>query len=483
MATSTRRSTAVRVVLAVSAGALLGATLAPAAFATDVEDLAAGVTPADLAQALAGPGVSVSNVEYVGTDGSAALFTETDPTLFGFGEGVVLSTGFAADIVGPNEFGDLSTPLGTPGDAQLTALAGYPTLDATVLSFDFVPIADTIYISYVFASEEYNEYANQEFNDVFAFFVNGENCAVTDSGQAVSVNTINGGNPDDGSAPVRPDLYRDNTDGTLNVQPDGLTVVLVCNVGVRPNEVNTMRIAIADGSDDQWDSWVLLAAQGITTEAPTVPLPASLAVAQPSARVGDPMTVTATIDNPNEFDEQVDQLLVDLPDGLQYVAGSASGVGEPEVAGSTLQFAPGSVIPAGGRLEFAFDVTTSVAGTCTIVISGLTASGAVIVAGSVEVTVAATVVDPAAAAPVVGVAAGAVGAIILAGAVAAAIATNTPRARQRRLLRNHVRLMPRQDTTGRQTARPASNAPTPPTFRLVPRPGTVEHSVIEEDRS
>jgi hypothetical protein len=483
MANSTRRSTVLRVVLAMSACALLAVAPAPAALAsTDVEDLASGVTPADLAQALAGPGVSVSNVEFVGTDGSAALFTETDPALFGFAEGVVLSTGLASDIVGPNQFSDLSTPLGTPGDTQLTGLAGYPTLDATVLSFDFVPIADTVYISYVFASEEYNEYANQEFNDVFAFFVNGENCAVTDSGQAVSVNTINGGNPDDGSAAVRPDLYRDNTDGTLNAEPDGFTVVLVCNAGVRPNEVNTMRLAIADGSDDQWDSWVLLAAQGITTEAPIVPLRASLAVAEGPARVGDPVTVTATIENPNEVDEEVDRLLVDLPDGLQYVSGSTTGAGDPEVVGSTLQFAQGSVIPAGGRLEFAFAVTPSVAGTETIAISGDTASGAVIVAGAVEVTVEGSVVDPAALAPVVGVTAGVVGVIILAGAVAAVIATNTPRARQRRLLRKHVRLMPRQDTTGRQTARPTSDAPAPPAFRLVPRPGTVEHHAIEEDR-
>lgn len=486
MAKSTRRSTGVRVVLAMSAVALLAASLAPAALAaTDVEDLAAGVTPADLAQALAGQGVSVSNVQYVGTDGSAALFTESDPTLFGFGEGVVLSTGLAAEIVGPNEFSDLTTALGTPGDDQLTALAGYPTVDATVLSFDFVPIAGTVYISYVFASEEYNEYANQEFNDVFAFFVNGQNCAVTDSGQAVSVNTINGGNPDDGSAPVRPDLYRDNTGGALNAEPDGFTAVLVCDIGVRPNEVNSMRLAIADGSDDQWDSWVLLAAQGITTEAPTVPLPASLALTQPpTAQAGEPITVTATIENPNGADEQIDEVIVDLPDGVVYVEGSASGIDDPDVVGQALQFADDSVVPAGGSLEFAFDVTTADAGTATIVISGVTASGALILPGALEVTVEAASIDPAAAVPVVAIAAGgAVGALLVVAAVVTVIATNTPRARQRRLLRKHVRLTPRNDTTGRQTARPASNAPAPPAFRLVPRPGPVEHRIIEEDRS
>lgn len=96
----------------------------------------------------------------------------------------------------------------------------------------------------------------------------------------MSVNTINGGDPL-GSEPAHSELYRDNAQGALDTQADGLTVVLVCEADVRPGETNTMKLAIADGSDSALDSWVLLAAGGITTEAPgTAPaVPAVAAIA------------------------------------------------------------------------------------------------------------------------------------------------------------------------------------------------------------
>jgi hypothetical protein len=52
------------------------------------------------------------------------------------------------------------------------------TFDATVLEFDFVPTFSTVQFQYVFSSEEYSDFSNTSFNDVFAFFVNGVNIAV-----------------------------------------------------------------------------------------------------------------------------------------------------------------------------------------------------------------------------------------------------------------------------------------------------------------
>jgi hypothetical protein len=100
-------------------------------------------------------------------------------------------------IEGPNQCPYNSTRNGTAGDAALTALAGFTTNDAAVLEFDFVPQFTSIQVEYAFASEEYNEYANSSFNDIFAFLVNGTNCAtVPVAGQPpVSINTINGGRP------------------------------------------------------------------------------------------------------------------------------------------------------------------------------------------------------------------------------------------------------------------------------------------------
>ena len=54
---------------------------------------------------------------------------------------------------------------------------------------------------YAFGSEEYNEFVYLGFNDVFGFFVNGENCATVpdptdpEATVPVSIDTVNGGNP------------------------------------------------------------------------------------------------------------------------------------------------------------------------------------------------------------------------------------------------------------------------------------------------
>jgi hypothetical protein len=109
-------------------------------------------------------------------------------------------------IEGPNQCPFNTTSNGTAGDPALTTLAGFPTLDAAVLQFDFVPQFSSIQVQYVFVSEEYNEYANTQFNDTFAF----------------------------------------------------LSMERIANVN--QGVVNRMRLAIADGSDNLLDSNVLLAA-------------------------------------------------------------------------------------------------------------------------------------------------------------------------------------------------------------------------------
>jgi hypothetical protein len=57
----------------------------------------------------------------------------------------------------------------------LSAIAGYQTYDASVLSFDFVPETDTLRIRYVFGSEDYNEWVGHSYKDIFACFITGPN--------------------------------------------------------------------------------------------------------------------------------------------------------------------------------------------------------------------------------------------------------------------------------------------------------------------
>jgi hypothetical protein len=231
------------------------------------------LTPEQLASVLAGPGVTVSNVQHTGALLSAGTFAGGadaggGTANIGIASGIILSSGDIANVVGPNELGNTSTGLDLPGDPDLDALAGGSTFDATVLEFDFVPNGDTVFFQYIFASEEYNEFVNSEFNDVFGFFINGVNCGTVGNPLLpVSVNTINNGNPF-GSGGPNAVLYQNNdfaSGAAINTEMDGLTVVLNCEAAVTPNAVNRAKLAIADTADRVFDSNVFLRAGSITT--------------------------------------------------------------------------------------------------------------------------------------------------------------------------------------------------------------------------
>src|SRR5207253_10465518 len=121
-----------------------------------------------------------------------------------------------------------------------------------------------------FASEEYNEFVGSGFNDVMAFYVNGVNCTLI-GGQPVSINTINGGNLNNGTPPSHPELYRDNTVGLYDTEMDGLTRVLTCAAPVKAGQVNHLKLAIADVGDATFDSNVFIAGGSLTTHHPKGP--------------------------------------------------------------------------------------------------------------------------------------------------------------------------------------------------------------------
>ena len=203
---------------------------------------------------LAGTGVTLSNARFTGSARAIGSFTGGAASV-GVDSGVVLSTGDIRETQGPNDVDNKTTDLETSGDAALELLvAPYATYDAAILEFDLVTASPTISIRFVFASEEYNEFVGSPFNDVVAIYVNGVNCA-NYGGKPVAVNSINGGS--------NPALYFDNTSALRNTQMDGMTVPLDCTAAVLPNQVNRIRIAIADVSDPILDAAVFLAAGGV----------------------------------------------------------------------------------------------------------------------------------------------------------------------------------------------------------------------------
>jgi uncharacterized repeat protein (TIGR01451 family) len=244
---------------------LLSPVPAHASPGLSVTPLSGTLTPADLVESLTGSGVSTSNVTYrdAGAPQAAGTFSE-DTNVVGLGDGVVLTTGDVANVVGPNDSDSAGTANGVAGDPDLSGLAGAATLDAAVLEFDFVPTESTVTFRYVFGSEEYNEFVYQGFNDVFGFFVNGENCAVvpgTDN-TPVAIDTVNGGNPFGDDNASNPELYRNNDlqdgGGTIATQLDGLTTILTCTSPVNPDVTNHIKLAIADVGDSSLDSAVFL---------------------------------------------------------------------------------------------------------------------------------------------------------------------------------------------------------------------------------
>ena len=230
--------------------------------------------PAALAGVLVGSGITIlpGSTRYSGAEGAAGTFTGGLSSGIGIERGILLTTGLAELAVGPNDNSSEGLDHGDDaGDSDLTGLAGYPTFDAAALEFDFESAGGDLYFNYVFASEEYNEYSNSQFNDLFAFFLDGRNLALlpgTDT--PVGVNTVNRGNPTIGTPPANPQYFVDNEDTLddegnwlaprFDLEYDGFTVVLTAQaLGLAPGS-HRIRLAIADASDGAFDSAVFLQA-------------------------------------------------------------------------------------------------------------------------------------------------------------------------------------------------------------------------------
>jgi len=251
-------------------------------------------TANNLAQSLGGPGVTIQNVTYSGSTAASATYTGGAGNV-GF-DGIVLATGKATEAAGPNS-GFKTTSLGTPGDADVQAVAGVPTFDAAVLSFEIVPATgDSVYFQYVFASDEYPIFVGGGFADGFVLLVNGQNCAVVGNPpQPITINTVNAGS--------NASLFRANgPPGTIDIQANGLTTVLTCRAAVNPGVPNTVKLAIADGGDASVDSWVFIKAGSFSTTPPggsTNTAPVLAPIANQHVFEASPLSFTASATDPD----------------------------------------------------------------------------------------------------------------------------------------------------------------------------------------
>lgn len=235
-----------------------------------------------------GGGISISNVTLIGTTNQQGTFSDGIAAGIGIDSGVILTSGNVSNALPPNNSDSQGTSTGTGSDAQLTALSGFSTFDKNILEFDFTTTTGDLFFSYVFASEEFNEYTNSTVNDVFGFFVDGVNIAlVPGTSTPVSINTVNcgysSGGALPGSNPENCDKFNNNdlqNGGPLfAIEYDGFTDVFLAsalNLGAGTHHI---KLAIADAGDSVYDSAVFLKAGSFSGDDPAVvPEPASLAL-------------------------------------------------------------------------------------------------------------------------------------------------------------------------------------------------------------
>lgn len=227
-------------------------------------------TPAQLVQnVLLGPGVTASNITYSGSNLSRGQFSGTSN--LGLASGVILATGNITVAPGPNNSGSSSAD-GTgiqSNDPELNSISTNTLYDAAILEFDFVPLSDTIKFRYVFGSEEYMEFANSSYNDVFGFFISGPNpsggnytnqniALIPGSSTPVTINNVNGN--------VNAEYYFNNEfPPGATVQYDGFTVPLTATAIVSCGQTYHIKIAIADAGDSSFDSGVFLEAESFSS--------------------------------------------------------------------------------------------------------------------------------------------------------------------------------------------------------------------------
>ena len=265
-----KRRAALWITLAVAVLLALGLAAVAIANPFTTNDMNTPLTATQVAQELVGPGVTISNAKFTGAPVAAGTFSGGSG-IIGFDKGIILSTGNIADVKGPNDTGNKGTANNTAGDAALSALAGVTTYDAAALEFDVTTKGKTLFFSYVFASEEYNNYVGSKYNDVFAFWLNGVNYATVGSpAKPVSINTINDGTNGDGVGATHPELFVNNNYGTaastLNTQMDGLTKTLTFIAPIKPNTSTHLKLAIADTGDSSYDSVVFIKADSLATD-------------------------------------------------------------------------------------------------------------------------------------------------------------------------------------------------------------------------
>jgi hypothetical protein len=224
-------------------------------------------------EVVVGGGLQLFDVAYFGYPQASGSFTGNSG--IGFTGGFLLTSGKALLAKGPNTSPGVGYSSNTPGDPDLTLLAGENSMDASIIEFSFISTTGYFSINYVFASEEYPKNVNIDWNDVFGIFLSGPGISgpftnnavnialIPGTDEPVSINTVN--------SESHPEYYVANWSPVQNnnIQYDGYTVPMRAEATVTPFETYRVKIAISDAGDRVYDSGIFIEEGSLTDAVPT----------------------------------------------------------------------------------------------------------------------------------------------------------------------------------------------------------------------
>ncbi len=271
-----------------------------------------------------GQGVVIGNISHKGYPLSILSFTSS-PNVLQVPKGLILSSGNSYNVAGYNNshnqsstFSDVAVP---ELDKDLSAMIREKLYDICSIEFDFVPMDNSIQFNYQFGSDEYPEYVDSPYNDIFAFIVSDETSSknialVPTTHVPVSINTVNfktnqdyfidnnlykqviikrqdpvkstfrgtlpgrilraiasifgspnyAGNADRVVIAPDPELLKTmNQNLYRNLRYDGITKKMVAQMYVTPYKKYHLKIVLADVSDNIYDSGVFIEDRSLTS--------------------------------------------------------------------------------------------------------------------------------------------------------------------------------------------------------------------------
>ncbi|NCQ22975.1 MAG: 2,3,4,5-tetrahydropyridine-2,6-carboxylate N-succinyltransferase [Rhodobacteraceae bacterium CG17_big_fil_post_rev_8_21_14_2_50_63_15] len=218
-----------------------------------------------MANTIFGDGVQVISASYTGDRDSSGIYSNGNaisPGVVPGDTGVMFSTGDLRSFTNSGPQSNISnsttsTSSGPNNVADFNAAAGAQTFDAAYFDVDFIPTGNVMTMQFVFASEEYPEYATGAFQDFFGVWINGNLVPLSIGDGDIDPSNLNAGS--------NGNLFIDNTQDQFNTEMDGFTATLTLTIPVNSGQLNSIHIGIADVSDANYDSTVLIAADSVQT--------------------------------------------------------------------------------------------------------------------------------------------------------------------------------------------------------------------------